>query len=206
MWAYFLKASVSGCIIKIRRIIVRIIVILVEIYTLNRCRRIILRRHRRSVILLRLLGLTAVWIVIIAVEGTAAVCSEGFHICVLSSVIACGKRSPYHSRNHICISHGSSCQSTAVKQVKKYAYKYYYHIYCNNIKEACFCEKWERTLTPTLSQSKEAATPLKKFCAKTNLTASRVGNLVTLHSLQDGTMADLLLDIGRWNSSKACKN
>lgn len=53
------------------------------------------------------------------------------------------------------------------------------------------------TVTPTLSQSKDAATPLQKFCAKTNLTASRVGNLVTLHSLQDGTMADLLLDIGR---------
>ncbi len=53
------------------------------------------------------------------------------------------------------------------------------------------------TITPTLSQSKDAATPLQKFCAKTNLTASRVGNLVTLHSLQDGTMADLLLDIGR---------
>ena len=60
MWAYFLEASVSGGIIKIRRIIVRIIVILVEIYTLNRCRRIILRGHRGSVILLRLLGLTAV--------------------------------------------------------------------------------------------------------------------------------------------------
>lgn len=53
------------------------------------------------------------------------------------------------------------------------------------------------TVTPTLSQSKDATTPLQKFCAKTNLTASRVGNLVTLHSLQDGTMADLLLDIGR---------
>ena len=53
------------------------------------------------------------------------------------------------------------------------------------------------TVTPTLSQSKKADTPLGKFCACENLTASRVGNLVTLHSLQDGTMADLLLDIGR---------
>ncbi|MBP5447009.1 MAG: hypothetical protein J6X95_02770, partial [Treponema sp.] len=53
------------------------------------------------------------------------------------------------------------------------------------------------TVTPTLSQSKKADTPLGKFCASSNLTASRVGNLVTLHSLQDGTMADLLLDIGR---------
>lgn len=53
------------------------------------------------------------------------------------------------------------------------------------------------TVTPTLSQSKKADTPLGKFCANANLTASRVGNLVTLHSLQDGTMADLLLDIGR---------
>jgi len=53
------------------------------------------------------------------------------------------------------------------------------------------------TVTPTLSQSKKAGTPLGKFCSAVNLTASRVGNLVTLHSLQDGTMADLLLDIGR---------
>lgn len=53
------------------------------------------------------------------------------------------------------------------------------------------------TVTPTLSQSKKAGTPLGKFCSSVNLTASRVGNLVTLHSLQDGTMADLLLDIGR---------
>lgn len=53
------------------------------------------------------------------------------------------------------------------------------------------------TVTPTLSQSKKAGTPLGKFCSASNLTASRVGNLVTLHSLQDGTMADLLLDIGR---------
>ena len=53
------------------------------------------------------------------------------------------------------------------------------------------------TVTPTLSQSKKADTPLGKFCSAVNLTASRVGNLVTLHSLQDGTMADLLLDIGR---------
>ena len=53
------------------------------------------------------------------------------------------------------------------------------------------------TVTPTLSQSKKAGTPLGKFCSAVNLTASRVGNLVSLHSLQDGTMADLLLDIGR---------
>ncbi len=53
------------------------------------------------------------------------------------------------------------------------------------------------TVTPTLSQSKKADTLLGKFCSAVNLTASRVGNLVTLHSLQDGTMADLLLDIGR---------
>ena len=53
------------------------------------------------------------------------------------------------------------------------------------------------TVTPTLSQSKKADTPLGKFCSASNLTASRVGNLVTLHSLQDETMADLLLDIGR---------
>ncbi|MBO4546887.1 MAG: hypothetical protein J5700_04835 [Treponema sp.] len=53
------------------------------------------------------------------------------------------------------------------------------------------------TVTPTLSQSKEAATPLQKFCAAKNITASRVGNLVTLHLLQDGTICDLLLDIGK---------
>lgn len=52
------------------------------------------------------------------------------------------------------------------------------------------------TVTPTISQSKSCGTPLSKFCAAQNMTASRVGNLVTLHLLQDGTMADLLLDIG----------
>ena len=52
------------------------------------------------------------------------------------------------------------------------------------------------TVTPTLSQSKNADTPLQKFCSAKNMTASRVGNLVTLHLLQDGTMGDLLLDIG----------
>lgn len=53
------------------------------------------------------------------------------------------------------------------------------------------------TVTPTLSQSKEAATPLQKFCSAKNMTASRVGNLVTLHLLQDGVICDLLLDIGK---------
>lgn len=52
------------------------------------------------------------------------------------------------------------------------------------------------TVTPTLSQSAKADTPLQKFCSAQNMTASRVGNLVTLHLLQDGTMGDLLLDIG----------
>ena len=52
------------------------------------------------------------------------------------------------------------------------------------------------TVTPTLSQSKSCDTPLSKFCAAQNMTASRVGNLVTLHLLQDGTIGDLLLDIG----------
>ena len=52
------------------------------------------------------------------------------------------------------------------------------------------------TVTPTLSQSAKADTPLGKFCASKSFEASRVGNLVTLHSLQGGTMADLLLDIG----------
>lgn len=52
------------------------------------------------------------------------------------------------------------------------------------------------TVTPTLSQSKSCDTPLSKFCAAQKMTASRVGNLVTLHLLQDGTMGDLLLDIG----------
>lgn len=52
------------------------------------------------------------------------------------------------------------------------------------------------TVTPTISQSKSCGTPLSKFCAAQNMTASRVGNLVTLHLLQNGTMADLLLDIG----------
>ncbi len=52
------------------------------------------------------------------------------------------------------------------------------------------------TVTPTLSQSVKADTPLQKFCSAQNMTASRVGNLVTLHLLQDGTMGDLLLDIG----------
>lgn len=52
------------------------------------------------------------------------------------------------------------------------------------------------TVTPTLSQSVKADTPLQKFCSAQNMTASRVGNLVTLHLLQDGTIGDLLLDIG----------
>ena len=52
------------------------------------------------------------------------------------------------------------------------------------------------TVTPTLSQSKSCDTPLSKFCAAQKMTASRVGNLVTLHLLQDGTIGDLLLDIG----------
>ena len=52
------------------------------------------------------------------------------------------------------------------------------------------------TVTPSLSQSKECPTPLSKFCASQTLTASRVGNLVTLKAMQEGLVGDLLLDIG----------
>jgi len=53
------------------------------------------------------------------------------------------------------------------------------------------------SVTPTLSQSKQTNTLLSKFCSAKDLTASRVGNLVTLHMMQDGMICDLLLDIGK---------
>lgn len=52
------------------------------------------------------------------------------------------------------------------------------------------------TVTPSLSQSQECPSPLSKFCGQNSLQASRVGNLVTLHTIQNGNVCDLLLDIG----------
>ena len=52
------------------------------------------------------------------------------------------------------------------------------------------------SVTPSLTQSQQAATPLSAFCSASAFTASRVGNLVTLRSTQDGVVCDLLLDIG----------
>ncbi|MBR3543595.1 MAG: hypothetical protein IKN82_07880 [Treponema sp.] len=51
-------------------------------------------------------------------------------------------------------------------------------------------------VTPSLTQSAEALTTLQKFCSAKNLSATRVGNLVTLRFVQDGSACDLLLDIG----------
>lgn len=51
-------------------------------------------------------------------------------------------------------------------------------------------------VTPSLTQSAEALTALQKFCSAKNLSATRVGNLVTLRFVQDGSACDLLLDIG----------
>lgn len=55
-------------------------------------------------------------------------------------------------------------------------------------------------VSATLSQSKTLETPLNKFCSAENYSATRVGNLVTLRSIENsgnsGNSVDLLLDIG----------
>lgn len=56
--------------------------------------------------------------------------------------------------------------------------------------------KLEYFVTPTLFQSKQTQTPLRRFCSAQNLTATRTGNLVMLHYVDGGENCDLLLDIG----------
>ncbi len=56
--------------------------------------------------------------------------------------------------------------------------------------------KLEYFVTPTLSQSKQAQTPLSQFCSAQNFTATRTGNLVMLHYDEADEKCDLLLDIG----------
>ncbi len=60
----------------------------------------------------------------------------------------------------------------------------------------------EYFVTPTLFQSKQAQTPLGRFCSVPNFTATRTGNLVMLHSVDGGDNCDLLLDIGNPSSAK----
>ena len=53
------------------------------------------------------------------------------------------------------------------------------------------------SVAPSLSQSQKTSTPLSAFCSASGLTAERVGNLVTLRSMNAGSACDLLLDIGK---------
>ncbi len=55
------------------------------------------------------------------------------------------------------------------------------------------------SVIPTLSQSEECDSPIKRFCDLGTLTATRIGNLVTLHSTNGTTTVDMLLDIGGKN-------
>lgn len=56
--------------------------------------------------------------------------------------------------------------------------------------------KQEYFVTPTLFQSKQAQTPLGRFCSAPNFMATRMGNLVMLHYVDGDDNCDLLLDIG----------
>ena len=53
------------------------------------------------------------------------------------------------------------------------------------------------SVAPSLSQSQKTSTPLSAFCSASELTAERVGNLVTLRSINGAAACDLLLDIGK---------